>query len=144
MNATELAKQHGPSAGVAAVVSASISVALSGGTTEVHIPPTTTVVESSVKAQKPSVGSSPSKVSLVSCGDMRGPEGAQVVGNNHKGTIRVGPGANTCTVVFDRRWSNQPKCVVKGGRATKLTATDLVIVDADKVVTYECSTMEGL
>lgn len=120
----DVAKQHGPTAGIA--LAAVIATALvAGGHSE-------TVVALQNPAEPHPSSLSPAHLAhngqetrLVSCGDSRK---AQIVGNDTSGEVVAGPGAHgSCTVVFAAPWTHAPSCTVTGATLSKALATEIVV-----------------
>ena len=136
MTGPELAKQHGPGVAVGTLALA-VALASGGSTTEVVRVAQTGAPYTAPEQPHPSlpIGA----VSLVSCGEMRGADGARVDGDSHTGTIRLGPGAaGKCTLVFERAMPPGARCAVDGAQVVQLRGTDLVIDGAASVVAYRC------
>jgi hypothetical protein len=131
--AKALAKQHGPTAGIAVVAAVIAAQLASGDAPErtIKLPPEIEQAE-----RKPRRGADKHVVTrLVSCGDSRQ---AKVSGDDLAGIVTLGAGAKgKCTVLFAGRWPESPTCSLNLGMWTA-SETELIATGVPKTFAYRC------
>lgn len=138
----ETLKKHAPTAAIATVAVIAVKLMMPSDPIASQIAASGAVVG---VAETPKQAADEPPTRLVSCGDMRAGSSAvaTVVGDDKRGTVTLGDGANgNCTVLFSHRLSGKG-CTIVGGRLAKFTVTDLVVTGAADRFTYACDERGG-
>lgn len=149
--AKAIAKQHGPTAAIAAVAIVAIKLTTGAPTQPPQPPSATDLAARRTLAGDPALPSQPGpaharrgdgiETRLVSCGGL----GAWIDGDGQHATDDIGTVTlgmeprGTCTVIFENASSSPRHCAINGGRLAKSLATEIVVDQIDGTTfAYRC------